>query len=149
MPAPLRIAIVVSRYNQWITDALEKGALEAMERLAPKATADVIAVPGSFEVVAAAAGAAHSGKFNAIVCLGCIIKGETSHDQHLARAVTDALAELSAECGAVGMPVSLGVLTVDSAAQAEARAGGAHGNKGSEAMQAALEMVIVLGRVRG
>jgi 6,7-dimethyl-8-ribityllumazine synthase len=146
---PLRVAIVVARYNQWITDALVKGALGALEKRASDAGADVIAVPGSFEVVAAAAAAARSGKFHAIVALGCIIKGETSHDQHLARAVTSALGELSAECGAVGIGVGLGVLTVDSAEQAEARAGGVHGNKGAEAMQAALEMVVVLRQVLG
>ena len=146
---PVRIAIVVARYNQWITDALVKGAMETVEKLASNASADIIAVPGAFEVVAGAAAAARSGKFHAIVCLGCIIKGETSHDQHLASSVTGALADLSAECGAVGISVGLGVLTVDSAEQAEARAGGVHGNKGAEAMQAALEMVVVLRQTLG
>ena len=146
-PTTLRVAIVVARYNQWITDTLLAGALETLEKMAPGAQADVIGVPGAFEVVAGAAGAARAGRYNAIICLGCIIKGETSHDLHLSRAVTSSLAELSAECGAVGMAVGLGVLTVDSAEQAEARAGGAHGNKGSEAMRAALEMVIILRQV--
>ena len=149
-PPGARIAIVVSRYNQWITDALVAGALETVARRAPDATVDVVGVPGAFEIVAAAGAAAHSGVYDAIVALGCIIKGETSHDHHLASAVTTSLARISAGEGRPGaIPVGLGVLTVDSAAQAESRAGGVHGNKGSEAMDAALDMVIVLRRMLG
>jgi len=150
VPTGLRIAIVVSRYNQWITDALVAGAMETAQKRAPDARIDVIGVPGSFEVVAAAGAAAQSAAYDAIVALGCIIKGETSHDHHLASAVTTELARISA--GGPGtrvIPVGLGVLTVDSADQAEARAGGVHGNKGAEAMGAALDMVTVLRQMPG
>lgn len=145
----IRVAIVAARYNEWITEKLVRGALEALEKAAPSASADVIHVPGAFEVVGGAAAAARSGKYHAIVGLGCVIKGQTSHDFHLGSAVTGALAELSAECAAVGIGVGLGVLTVDNAEQAEARAGGSHGNKGAEAMQAAMEMVVVVRQVLG
>lgn len=153
VPPKVRIAIVVARYNQWITDALLTGAIEVASQRAPDARIDVMGVPGAFEIVGAAGAAAQSDAYDAIVALGCIIKGETSHDHHLASAVTTGLARISAGELAIGEPraiaLGLGVLTVDSAEQAEARAGGVHGNKGSEAMGAALDMVIVLRQVLG
>lgn len=153
VPKKVRIAIVVARYNQWITDALVAGALETLADRAPDAKVDVVGVPGAFEIIAAAGAAAQSESYDAIVALGCIIKGETSHDQHLASAVTTGLARISAGELSIGepraIPVGLGVLTVDSAEQAEARAGGVHGNKGAEAMGAALDMVIVLRQMLG
>lgn len=139
---PLHIAVVVSRYNRAITDALLAGATESFSaRLSPdKHTLFIIPAPGSFEIPALAAAAVESGA-DAVVCLGCIIKGETSHDLHLASAVTSALCDLSI---ALPIPLGLGVLTVDTIEQAEARAGGNLGNKGAEAMDAALDTLAAM-----
>ncbi len=137
-PAPIArpaIAIVVSRYNRWITDALCAGALEAIGRLAPDADVSIVPVPGAWELVAGASAAAESGA-DVVVCLGCVIKGETEHDLFINQSVSQSLAALSAE-----LPVGFGLLTVSKAEQAEARAGGAMGNKGAEAVEAALTML--------
>lgn len=100
---------------------------------------------GAFEITAIAAELAASGRFDAIVALGCIIKGETAHDEHLARAVTHSLSTIS---GFHRLPVGLGVLTVNNAKQAAARAGGKLGNKGEEAMNAALDTFAVINAIR-
>jgi len=101
--------------------------------------------PGAFELTVIAAAMAASGRFDALVAIGCIIKGDTPHDQHLARAVTDGLTRVSIDHR---MPVGLGVLTVNNARQARERAGGRHGNKGEEAMNAALDSLAVLRAIR-
>lgn len=141
LPSP-RVALVVSRYNRWITDALEQGAVEEFARRS-EGTGEltVLPAPGSFELPVLARAAASSGRFAAVVCLGCIIKGETSHDQHIARAVVSGLEALARDSG---VPIGLGVLTVDDSEQAEARAGGTLGNKGAEAMAAAMECAGVI-----
>ncbi len=141
IPEKADVAVVVSRYNQWITDRLLQGAVETFERLAPRGRVTVIPVPGSMELPVAAKVAAASGDFDAVVCIGCIIRGETEHDRHLASAVAQTLTQMSVE---EELPVTFGVLTVENAEQAEARAGGPHGNKGAEAMEAALRLVAVL-----
>ncbi|MFM9959158.1 MAG: 6,7-dimethyl-8-ribityllumazine synthase [Phycisphaerales bacterium] len=138
----IRVAVVVSRYNAWITDRLRDGALDELQRrCGDRARAVVVPVPGSFEVPVLAAAAAASGKFHAVVALGCIIKGETIHDQVIAQAITN---EIAAAACRTGVPIGLGILTVNNAQQAEARAGGAAGNKGAEAMSAALETAAAL-----
>jgi 6,7-dimethyl-8-ribityllumazine synthase len=147
LPPSLRVAIVVSRYNRWITDALLRGAQDEFHR--QTGTLEGLAImhaPGSFELPVLARAAATSGRFQAVVCLGCIIKGETSHDLHIATAVANAITTASCE---TGVPIAFGVLTVDTAAQAEARAGGDKGNKGQEAMQAALDCVQTLAGLAG
>ncbi len=132
-----RVAIAVSRYNAWITDALLDGAQREHARLLPGApTPAVFSAPGTFELPSIAGAAARSGGFDAVVALGCVIKGETSHDQHIAHAVANAIAAIGVD---TGVPVAFGVLTVDTPQQAESRAGGEHGNKGAEAMSAAIE----------
>lgn len=136
--------MVVSRYSGRITSRLLEGAIgECRERLGLEPT--VYDAPGSFELPAIAMAAAQSRRFDAIVALGCIIKGETSHDRYLSAAVTSALLEVSLTSG---VPVGLGVLTVDSVEQAEARAGGDVGNKGAEAMGAALDALVSIRAAR-
>ncbi len=135
LPGPC--AIVVSRYNETVTSAMLEGAVGAY--LARGGFEDELAVveaPGAFELVSIARAAAVSELYASVVCLGCVIKGETEHDRHLSAAVANGLAEISV---ATGVPVALGVLTVHTNEQALARAGGAKGNKGAEAMGAALD----------
>lgn len=105
----------------------------------------VIDAPGSFELPALCHAAAATGEFAGVVALGCIIKGQTSHDQHLASAVAHGLVNVSLQ---TGVPVSLGVLTVNNAQQARDRAGGKHGNKGAEAMNALLFTLDQLSRLK-
>lgn len=131
-----RIALIVSRYNASITGRLETGARAAYtQAFGADEPVQTIPAPGAFELPQIAAAAARSGRFDAIVALGCLVRGETSHDRHIARAVAHGLTEVGVR---FGLPVAFGVLTVETPAQAEARAGGAKGNKGSEAMLAAL-----------
>jgi 6,7-dimethyl-8-ribityllumazine synthase len=105
----------------------------------------VIEVPGSFELVVGCLSAARTGRFEGVVALGCIIRGETHHDRVIADAVATGLVQVSL---ATGVPVGFGVLTVDSARQARARAGGAKGNKGAEAMAAVLDTIRSLRALR-
>ena len=140
----LRIALVVSRFNDFVTDRLTRGALEALAAAGarPDAT-DVISVPGAFEVPQAARAAAASGRYEAVVCLGCLIRGETPHFEYIAEAVAHAI--MAAEA-ATGVPMSFGVLTTNSAEQALERAVPGSANKGWEAAMAAVEMA-TLGRL--
>jgi 6,7-dimethyl-8-ribityllumazine synthase len=130
------IAIVVSRYNHSITGPMLKGALEALDKRWPGAKPAVLRAPGAFELVAMS---------SAVVALGCVIRGETSHDRHINDAVAQGLARLAAE---TGVPVCFGVITANTDQQARDRAGGAKGNKGAEAMGAALEAIDELRRLR-
>jgi 6,7-dimethyl-8-ribityllumazine synthase len=130
-----RVAIVVSRYNAWITDRLLEGAVEEYARLGgDRSSLVILPAPGAFELPALTGAAVKSGEIDAVVALGCLIRGETRHDRVIADAVAGALAQISAG----GTPVGFGLLTVETAEQAEERAGGAYGNKGAEAMQAAI-----------
>ncbi|MCC5822294.1 MAG: 6,7-dimethyl-8-ribityllumazine synthase [Phycisphaerales bacterium] len=129
------VAILVSRYNESVTGAMLAGAVEAYaERGGDPAGLTIVEAPGAYELVALANAAADRHK--AVVCLGCVIKGETPHDEHIARAVAHGLAEITVK---TGVPVAFGVLTTLDAAQAKARAAGRKGNKGAEAMHAALD----------
>lgn len=132
----LLVAIVVSRYNETVTRALLAGALQQAQVLLAKT--EIFDAAGAFEVLGTAAAVAATGRYDGILTLGCIVKGETKHDDYLAHAVTSGLGQLTV---ATGTPVSLGVLTVNSQAQALARAGGKHGNKGAEAMAALVSMI--------
>jgi 6,7-dimethyl-8-ribityllumazine synthase len=140
------VAVVVSRYNWSVTGKLLEGAREAFAAATGAALtdADVFFAPGAFEVVALSHAAAESRAFDGVVSLGCIVKGETNHDEVLGHAVTQALANISL---VTGVPVTLGVLTVNTAAQAKARAGGKHGNKGAEAMGALLATLAEIKRI--
>lgn len=137
-----RFAIVVSRYNESITQRLLDGAVSTLtEAGVDDSQIDVAWVPGAFEIPLVAGRMARSGLYAAVVCLGAVIRGETTHDQHINRAVSLELARLGVE---TGVPVSFGVLTCESLEQAIHRAGGNVGNKGVEATQAAIELVSLL-----
>jgi 6,7-dimethyl-8-ribityllumazine synthase len=146
----LRFALVRSLFNAVVVDGLLTGAREALsESGVAEAGLTVIDVPGAFELPLAAAAAAHSGRFDGIVALGAVIRGETDHYEHIAR---EAAAGLSAVARETGVPVGFGVLTVDTIAQARKRSRPGEDNKGAEAARAALAMVHVvrgLKRARG
>lgn len=136
-PGPPPTAIIVSRYNASITERLLAGALEVYEeRFGSREGVAIIDAPGAFEIPVLAAVACDCQLFDAVVALGCIVRGQTSHHEHLASAVTNQLAALSTDAT---MPIGLGVLTCDTIEQALERAGGPGGNKGREAMAAALD----------
>ena len=142
---PFRFAIVVSRYHDFVTGRLERGALDALSTAGAAAERiTVIRVPGSFEIPLAAQHAAESGRFDAVICLGCLIKGETTHFEYIASAVAQGLAAAAA---ATGVPMTFGVLTTGSAEEALARAGDGPGNKGREAAEAAIEMASVVAQL--
>lgn len=139
-----RICIVVSRFNLLVTERLLEGAVAALrERGVPEDGIDVISVPGAWELPVAARAAAGRG-YDALVALGCVIRGETAHFDHVSRAATDALSRIQTE---TGVPVGLGVLTPDTMEQAIARSGGEVGHAGVQAVEAALEMADLLGRL--
>ena len=134
----MRFGIVVSRFNSFITDRLLAGALDAMQRGgAVAAQTDVARVPGSFEIPLAAKKMALSGGYQAVIAIGCILRGETSHFDYIAAEVARGiqLAQLD-----TGVPIIFCVLTCDTLEQAIDRAGLKGGNKGDEAGMAALEM---------
>ena len=142
----LRVAIVVSKYHDFITDRLQAGSIAALT--AAGVTGDcvtVVRVPGSFELPSAAQHAALGGRFDAIVCLGCLIKGETPHMEFIASAVAHGLAAAAAS---TQVPMTFGVLTTNSVEEALARAGDGRDNKGWEAATAAVEMASVVAQLR-
>jgi 6,7-dimethyl-8-ribityllumazine synthase len=135
-------SIVVSRYNETITSRLLSGAVETLRAHGVgDAAIDVAWVPGAFEIPLVAARQATSGRYAAVICLGAVIRGETTHDQHINRAVSGELARLAVESG---VPVLFGLLTCDTLEQAIHRSGGNVGNKGSDCAMAGLEMVDLL-----
>ncbi len=137
-----RFALVVSKYNDFVTDRLQAGALSALaEAGVPARDVAVVRVPGAFEIPLAAQHAAPSGRFDAIVCLGCVIRGETPHFDSICSAVAHGL---TAAAAATGVPMAFGVLTTNSVEEALARAGDGPGNKGREAALAAFEMAGVV-----
>ena len=143
--AGFRFAVVVSRYNDFVTDRLQTGALGAFAKAGVAAgDVTVVRVPGAFEIPIAAQHAAESGRFDAIVCLGCVIRGETPHFEYLASAVANGL---TAVASATGVPMAFGVLTTNSVEEAIERAGEGPSNKGWEAAAAAIEMVGVVAQL--
>jgi 6,7-dimethyl-8-ribityllumazine synthase len=143
--AGFRFAIVVSQYNDFVTERLQAGALAALA--AAGAASDdvmVVHVPGAFEIPIAAQHVAETGRFDAIVCLGCVIRGATPHFEYIASAVANGLTSASA---ATGIPMAFGVLTTNSVEEAIERAGEGDGNKGREAALAAVEMATVVAQL--
>ena len=140
-----RFALVVSKYNDFVTDRLQAGALAALAA-AGVASDDitVVRVPGAFEIPLAAQHAAESGRYDAIVCLGCLIRGETSHFEYISSAVANGLTTAAA---ATGVPMTFGVLTTHSVEEALARAGDGAANKGHEAAVAAVQMAEVVAQI--
>jgi 6,7-dimethyl-8-ribityllumazine synthase len=140
-----RFAIVASRFNEDIVQRLVDGALEALTRHgAAFDDIDIAWVPGAWELPSAARRLMTSERYNAIIALGAVIRGETAHYRHIATEAAHGLAEASAE---FDIPVGFGVLTCDDRPQAEARAGGTHGNKGWDAALAAMEMADLFDRL--
>ena len=135
----LNVGIVVSRFNNEITEALLSGAVSALlEHGSSEENMTIVHVPGAFEIGTIAANMANSGRFDAIICLGCVIRGDTAHFDYVCQGAMDAIGKV-AQRGDVG--VGNGVLTVDSNEQAYERIGGAHGHKGEEAALTAVEVV--------
>jgi 6,7-dimethyl-8-ribityllumazine synthase len=136
-----KIGIVVSQWNADITNALLEGAQDTLLKagVLPD-NIEVLYVPGSFELPWGARQVMKPGKRDAVICLGCIIQGETKHDEYIASAVASGIMQLGLMSG---IPVIFGVLTTNTEEQAKDRAGGKHGNKGAEAAAAALQMAIV------
>jgi 6,7-dimethyl-8-ribityllumazine synthase len=140
-----RFAIVVARYNESITGKLLAGALETLrENGVDDDAIDVAWVPGAFEIPLAADRMAKSMRYRAVICLGAVIRGETTHDQHINRAVSIGLGQAGLQSG---VPVLFGVLTCDTLEQAIHRSGGNVGNKGSECALAALEMANLMDKL--
>ncbi|MCD6497889.1 MAG: 6,7-dimethyl-8-ribityllumazine synthase [Deltaproteobacteria bacterium] len=134
-----RFALIVSRFNSFITERLLEGALDALRRSgADDDGLTVIRTPGAFEIPAVARRAVSSDKFDAVVCLGAVIRGATPHFQYVSAEVSKGVAALAADSK---IPVTFGVLTTDTIEQAIERAGTKAGNKGWDAAMAAMELV--------
>jgi 6,7-dimethyl-8-ribityllumazine synthase len=144
-PPAGRFAILAARFNEFIVGPLISGAAEAL-RLhgVGRERVDLVRVPGSFEIPLAAKKLAETGGYAAVICLGCIIRGDTDHYDHVAGAATSGIANAAM---ATGVPVVFGVLTCDTLEQAIHRAGAKAGNKGAEAALVAVEMVNLLGKL--
>jgi 6,7-dimethyl-8-ribityllumazine synthase len=137
-----RFALVSSRWNDLLTSRLVEGALDALERLGvDEGAVEHFRVPGSFEIPLVAHKLAASGKFDALICLGTVIRGETPHFEYVAGEVTKGIAHAAL---ATGVPVIYGIVTADTLEQAIDRAGVKAGNKGFDAAMAAVEMVNLL-----
>ena len=142
-----RVAVLVSRYNELVTTRLLDGARAALRDAGVAAEAvDVVWVPGAFELPAAAAAAAATGRYACLVALGAVIRGDTPHFDYVAGEATRGLGDVAVRHA---LPIGFGVLTVDTMQQATDRAGGAAGNKGYEAAEAALATADVIAQLRG
>lgn len=136
--AGLRVCIVIARWNGFVTNKLLDGAVRTLkERGLTDQEITIAWVPGSFEIPSATTWAARSGKFDAVICIGAVIRGETAHFEYVAGASAIGIREIAQE---TGVPVIFGVLTVENTEQALERAGGKEGHKGEEAAAAAIEM---------
>ncbi len=142
----LRVALVISRFNELVTRALRDGALDALSRHGVR-PGDVVEVwvPGSFELPQAASRLAASGRFDSVVCLGCVIRGETPHWEYVSAQAARGIADAGVRSG---VPVVFGVVVAESLDQALERAGGKQGNKGAEAAVTAIEMATLWRRLR-
>ncbi|MGQ9918483.1 MAG: 6,7-dimethyl-8-ribityllumazine synthase [Bryobacteraceae bacterium] len=142
----LRFALLVSRFNSFVTERLLAGALDALQRTGTAETdIEIVRVPGSWEMPAAAAVLARQQRFDALICLGAVIRGETPHFDYIAAEAAKGLAQVSME---TGVPVAFGVLTTNTLEQAIDRAGAKGGNKGFEAAMTAVEMANLLRKLR-
>jgi 6,7-dimethyl-8-ribityllumazine synthase len=140
-----RFAIVAARFNSLVTEALVAACRDTLVRHGvPEDAIDLAWVPGSFEIPLVARKLAATGRYLAVVCLGCVIRGETSHYDHVAGQAASGIMQASMS---TGVPVVFGVLTTESVEQALNRAGLKSGNKGAEAAMAAIEMVNVLAQI--
>src|SRR5262245_63773080 len=146
-PPSGRFVLVAARFNGLVVDQLVAGALDALKRHGVgDDRVDLVKVPGSFEILAVAQRLGKSGKYAAVICLGCVIRGDTDHYDHVAGAATSGIANAAINCT---VPVIFGVLTCETLEQAINRAGGKAGNKGFEAAVCAVEMVNLMKRLPG
>ncbi len=140
-----KYAIVVSRYNENITSKLLEGAVATLQQHGvPDEAIDVAWVPGAWEIPLIAERLAETESYLAVICLGAVIKGETTHDEHINRMVSTTLGRLALD---VGLPILFGLLTCNTLEQAIHRSGGNVGNKGVECAEAALRMVSLLSKL--
>jgi 6,7-dimethyl-8-ribityllumazine synthase len=140
--AGLQVAVIVSRYNDFVTERLLAGTRDTLlERGVSPDAITVIRVPGAYEIPLACQRAAQTGRYAAVIALGCLIRGATAHFEYIASAVAHALAAAAAS---TGVPIAFGVLTTNSAEEAIERAAAGPSNKGREAALAALEMATLL-----
>jgi 6,7-dimethyl-8-ribityllumazine synthase len=138
MAKGLKFGIVLSRFNNFVSDRLLEGALDALRRSgAEEGDCSVVRVPGSFEIPLATKKMAKSGRYDALICLGCVIRGATPHFEYIAAEVTKGIASITLE---IEVPISFGVLITDTIEQAIERAGTKVGNKGFDAAMSAIEM---------
>jgi 6,7-dimethyl-8-ribityllumazine synthase len=143
----MRFAVVVSRWNSFITERLLQGSLDALRRSGCREEdITVVRVPGAFEIPSQSRTLADSGKYDAIITLGCLIRGETTHYEHISTEVTRGIGQSAQE---TGVPHTYGVLTCENLEQALDRAGLKAGNKGFEAAISAVEMVSLQRKTRG
>ncbi|HKW51650.1 MAG TPA: 6,7-dimethyl-8-ribityllumazine synthase [Candidatus Eisenbacteria bacterium] len=137
----LAIAVVASRFNELLAERLLEGALDTLERRGvSSADIAVVRVPGAFEIPTAVAHLARSGRWDAVVCVGAVVRGETPHFEWVAGEAARGIARLGVE---TGVPVLFGIVTTDTVEQALDRVGGKHGNRGADAAAAAIEMAHV------
>lgn len=144
--AGLRIAVVTARFNEFVTERLHAGARDCLLRHGVDAGAiDSVWVPGAFELPLAALTLAQTGKYRAVICLGAVIRGDTTHYDYVCNEAAKGIAAAGLQ---TGVPVIFGVLTTENAEQAIARAGGKSGNKGWDAAMTALEMANLLPQIK-
>ena len=142
----LKFAIVVSRFNLLITDRLRAAATRALAAAgAADRDVEVLSVPGAFEIPQAARAVAETGRVDAVICLGCVIRGATAHFEYISASVAQGIQQASGE---TGVPMAFGVLTTDTWEQAEERAVDGPGNKGWEAAAAGIEMALIFRQLR-
>ena len=142
----LRFAIVVSRFNSFITERLLAGAMDALTRAGGSPDLiDIVKVPGSWEVPLAASEVARQKRYDAVICLSAVIRGETPHFDYVAAEAAKGIAQVAAE---TGVPVAFGVLTTNTLEQAIDRAGAKGGNKGFDAAMTAIEMANLMRTLR-
>ncbi len=141
----LRIAVVTARFNDFITDRLQSAAVDCLQRHGVRETdIDTVPVPGAFELPLVALQLAKSGKYSAVICLGAVIRGETTHYDYVCNEAAKGIAQAGLQ---TGVPVIFGVVTTENTEQAIARAGGKSGNKGWDSAMTALEMARLLPQI--
>jgi 6,7-dimethyl-8-ribityllumazine synthase len=144
--AALRIAVVTARFNDFITDRLQAGALDCLKRHGVAEDAvDTVAVPGAFELPLVALTLAETGRYHAVICLGAVIRGDTTHYDYVCNEAAKGIAAAGLK---TGVPVIFGVVTTENTEQAISRAGGKSGNKGWDAAMTALEMANLLPHIK-
>lgn len=142
----LRIAVVTARFNDFITERLQAGALDCLKRHGMAEDAiDTVAVPGAFELPLTALTLAETGRYHAVICLGAVIRGDTTHYDYVCNEAAKGIAAAGLK---TGIPVIFGVVTTENTEQAISRAGGKSGNKGWDAAMTALEMANLLPHIK-